>query len=580
MLVEMRLHNLAVAADVCVTLGDGLNVLTGSTGAGKSLVVEAIRWIRGEKIDPGLLRSGENEASAEALFDLSARDNARHRLEGLGIEISEDHILRLRREWRDGRSRAWIDSRLASASMLQSVCDDLIEVQSQHQQLALLDARGHAFVLDQSPPVRVLAHDYRAHYRDLQETRARIRAQRDRHRALQEQSELIRYQLRELEDADLSPGEIDPLKAEVARLEGGAQLTQNVDQALESLEHEEVGAMAQLRRAQSRLEHCSDDLEEIHEARENLIHSLDLLEETRRGLETFRLDVDLSPERLHEKQSRLGELQSLARKYVRSESELVDLRDRLRRDVENLDLGDETPAALQQEDEERLAALQSAADRLHRARKREARRIEKAASALLEELGMTGAALRFELAADAVGDVELTVDGRPSPVRADGPTAVHLLVRTNVGEGFGPIENTASGGELSRIGLTLRSIAAGQAQATLLLLDEVDAGMGADLGPALSRRLRALADGAQVLVITHLPAVAAAADQHLMAAKSTQDHRTSTTILSLDEKQREEEIQRMIGGNSSQSRRLARQLRESHASGSDGVAKRAGRESA
>ncbi len=564
-LLEIRLHNLAVAAEVTLQLGEGLNVLSGSTGAGKSLVVEAIRWIRGEKIDPGLLRSGERAAWAEALFDLSSHPQASAVLDRHGIAASSDAILVLRREWNNGRSRAWVNARLASAALLEAICDELIEVQSQHQQLALLDRRAHVQWLDGNRTARQCLQEWREAFEALRQTRARIQRHRERQRLLRDQSDLLRYQLRELQEAEIDGSEMATLRAEVARLEGGARLAEHVEEATLRLSDEEIGALAQLRRSQAALEPCSEAIDEIAEAREKLFHAVELVDELCRDLELFGLDRELSPELLDEKQRRLTELESLCRKYGRNESELVDLRDRLLRDVGSLDDGQELPAELEAEDREVRARLQQLGVALQKARRREARHIEREAAPLLEELGMPGAALRFDFegqVADPADDAAtVQIDGRPVVARADGPTAVRLLVRTNPGEGFGPVEQTASGGELSRIGLVLRSIAAGHHHPTLLLLDEVDAGLGADLGPALARRLRALADASQVLVITHLPAVAAAADLHLLATKTTDGHRTTTEIRALSDSDREEELLRMIGGEVGPGRELVRELR-------------------
>jgi DNA repair protein RecN (Recombination protein N) len=561
-LVELRLENLAVAADVQLVLERGLNVLTGSTGAGKSLAVEALRWIRGEKIDPGLLRAGADEAAAEALFDLSQLPEAARRVAERGVAVSPDGVLRLRRQWRDGRSRAWIDGSLTSAALLRDVCDELVEVQSQHQQLALLDGRAHAALLDAHPDLAPLRRAYRQAWRGHRDLVVRAQSSRERHQQLREQSELLRYQWQELRDAALEIGEAERLRADVARLEGGAQLARRVEEAREDLEDEESGVLTRLHHSVSRLMACSDEIPSLVEARDDLSAALDLIEEARRRVVSFTADLDLSPELLDEKHSRLAEIEGLCRKYARNESELIAFAQRLERDVENLELGQEIPAELERALEESRDVLQSTASQLHRARQREARRIERGASALLEELGMPGAALRFEFEVRTKGEAELRIDGRRSFAQSDGPTRVRLLVRTNPGESFGPIETTASGGELSRIGLVLQSLAAHRRRPSLLLLDEVDAGLGADLGPALARRLRALADRGQVLVITHLPAVAAVADVHLLAEKRRQGGRTLTEVRRLDSQAHEEEMVRMIGGAREPARAVARRLRK------------------
>lgn len=565
MLLELRLRNLAVAEDVAFPLTAGLNVLTGSTGAGKSLAVEALHWLRGEKVDPQLLRHGAETASAEALFDLARAPRVREKLVELGFELSSDEVLRLRREFREGRSRAWVDSRLASAAVLRALTDELLELQSQHQQLSLLRAQGHAGYLDQTEECAPLRRDYLQALRAWRELQERVRAHRQRQQALREQRELLEYQQRELEEAGLQGDEMPGLRRDLARLEGGARLVENVQEALARLRDEDRGAIASLQSARGRMRDVPAEMEDLQEALETLEGAAALAEEAARDLEGFVLDTDIDPEDLDHKQARLAELEALTRKYGRTEAELVDLRDRLRQDLDDLGGEDDLPAALASERESVRDRLQGAATALHRQRKRQARRLQTEAPDLLEELGMEGAALRFDLLPDPDRGGDFQIEGRKVQLHREGPTRVRLQVRTNPGEDFGPVETTASGGELSRIALVLRSLSVSERRPTLLLLDEVDAGLGADLGPALARRLRALADGAQVLAITHLPAVAALADHHLVATKSTDGDRTNTDITPLDESGREQELLRMIGGPSERARALARELRRGRA---------------
>lgn len=559
MLLELHLRNLAVAADVSIELGPGLNVLTGRTGAGKSLVVEALRWLRGDDVDRGILRAGTDSASAEALFDIGSRPHLRAVLDELGVDPPSDGLLRLRREVRrEGRARAFVGARLSSAAVLQSLCEMLIEMQSQHEQLSLRQPAAHAGVLDELGALEERAAWNRAHaaWRSVEQRIARARAHSDQ---LREQRDLLEFQRRELEQAHLEGDELEPLRARVARLEGGARLVESTQNAFNALEAEN-GAASTLAESIHQLRAVPEELSDLLEVRDGLHAAAELIEDAKRVLERFLDAREFDPASLARDQERLAEITALVRKYGRTEAELVALRDRLRDELAGLDDEGSVPAALAGEREQTLLELQTAADALERARARTARRIERASIPLLAELGMPGAALRFDRMAEDDTEGAIRVGGRRVRPLATGPSTVRLSVRTNAGERYGPLERVASGGELSRIGLVLRSLGTASRRPALLLLDEVDAGLGADLGPALARRLRALAERGQVLVISHLPAVAAAADVHLAAQKGDDGKRTESRIDVLDPPARLAELARMLGSTDDQGAALAREL--------------------
>lgn len=559
MLLELHLRNLAVAADVSIQLGPGLNVLSGRTGAGKSLVVEALRWLRGEEVDRGLLRAGADMASAEALFDVDSRPHLRESLVALGIDPPADGLLRLRREVRsEGRSRAYVGVRASSAAVLQALCEALVEMQSQHEQLSLRQPAAHANVLDDLGALEERAQ-WNSAFARWREVEQRIAAARARSQQLRDQRELLEYQRRELEEARLQGEELEGLRVRVARMEGGARLVASTQAALGALDAD-PGAATSLGEALHQLRNVPEELSELVEVRDTLHAAVDLVDEARRALERFLDGRDFDPATLARDQERLGELLGLLRKYGRTEPELVALRDRLRRELAELDESGETPAALAAERERAVSELQVAADVLDRARARVSRRVESDAVTLLAELGMPGAALRFDRIVEEDPEGPLRVQGRRARPLPTGPTQVRLAVRTNAGERFGALEKVASGGELSRIGLVLRSLGTATRRPALLLLDEVDAGLGADLGPALARRLRALSERGQVLVISHLPAVAAAADVHLAAHKSDDGERTASRIEVLDPSSRSREIARMLGGSDARTKALASEL--------------------
>lgn len=558
---ELRLNNLAIAKDVRLELDPGLNVLTGSTGAGKSLVVEALRWLTGEPIERGWIRSGADAASAEAFFDLSDRAELLAAVEDLGVPRPRDGCLRLRREVKvAGRSRAFVDATPASAAMLASICGRLIELQSQHEQSRLLSGAAHASLLDgcgvREAALLEFENSFQAHAAafnaaaDWKARRAELLAQRD----------LLHYQLRELSDAALTAGEMDTLRQSVARMSGGARLLQAVAAAHGCLQDEERGAAPALSEAHRLLGRVGSGIEELERAGEALSAAAELTEEAARSLARLLDAAEVDPAELDRAQARLAQLEALGRKYGRTEVELVQLRDRLARDLEGIDAGEALPESIDAPLRAAVQQLQNSAQALNRERRTVARRAEKAAATLLAELGMPQAEMRFELLLreDAQGPVR--IEATPVAPTRDGAERVRLLVRTNRGEPLGPVERVASGGELSRLALVLRTLSAARRQPALVILDEVDTGLSADLGPALASRLRAMSANVQLLVITHLPAVAAAGDRHLAASKEQHGSRVVSEVTRLSGEARVAEIARMLGGDGDVQRRHARHL--------------------
>ena len=558
---EIRLKNLAIAREVSVSLGEGMNVLTGSTGAGKSLVVQAVRWLRGEKTSENLIRKGADRASATAVFDLSSREDLLQLLSTIGIDPPEDGIITLRRELRrGGKSVAFLDGRRTSAAQLELLCSHLLQLQSQHQQTRLLDPAHHVQLLDDCGVDPSLPEKWNEGWEDWRRRRDELELWKRRSEEFRAQREIYDYQLRELESAGLEEGEMERLRERVALMSGGVQLLEAIQEARELLEEEDKGALPRLSRALSKLTGRTEEISDLRESGELLLQAEDLLRDAVRQLERFEDNAHFDPRQLDADQERLAQLEGLVRKYGRNEHELLhyleDLGSRL--DEEGND--GRAPARLVAALSEATASLEEAGTSLLKARRSIASRVSREASALLEELGMPRAELAFDIQPRRDPDGPLRIQGvRVSPHR-NGPHEVRLFLRANPGEAMGPLEKAASGGELSRIGLILRTLAVQGRQPALLVLDEVDAGIGADLGGAMARRLQAMSSLLQLLVITHLPAVAAVGRWHLVARKDSQGERTLSTIVPVEGKSRVEELARMIGGKGSSAIELAQKL--------------------
>ena len=566
MLIELRLRNLAVVEDATLDLSAGLNVLSGSTGAGKSLVVEALRWLRGERIDHSLLRPGSQVASAEAMFDLNDRGDLVRALTDLGVEPPIDGLLRIRRELRaNGRSRAFIGPTPTTASTLAAVSRDLVQLESQHRQLALLDPASHVRLLDDCGVAPALVAEFQAAYDEHRALLVELEAFRAEQRRVEADRELLEYQRGELDQAQIQVGEMEELRVSVARLSGGARLLESVAQAHAIVSSEDIDLGARLGEALAALRSVDAGVEELEAATEQLELARESVVDAARALETF-LDADaFDPGQLDSIQARLSELEQLARKYGRDEVELIAYLEQLRARLGATELKGGMPAELAARLESAVDRLQGAARKLERARKSTARRVAGDAPRLLAELGMPDAEIEFRIEVRASKGGPIRIGSATAQPTRSGASEIRLHVRTNLGGDTGPVERVASGGELSRIGLVLRALASDRARPAVLILDEIDAGLGADLGPALAARLADMASRSQLLVISHLPAVAAAAKCHLMTRKRARAEDTVSTVVKIDGQARVDEIARMLGGANADELRLAQQLLEIHA---------------
>ena len=561
MLLELRLANLAVVQSARLELVEGLNVLSGSTGAGKSLVIEALRWLCGERIDHGLLRPGADHAYAEAIFDLRGREDLLASMQSLGIESPGDGLLRVRRELRSGgRSRALLGAELTTTNVVAALMSQLVSLQSQHEQLSLLEPAQHVRLLDACGTQPELLTAYAtalAAEREVQERVASWRARRDR---LVAEREFLEFQCQELEAAALHEGELARLRERVSRLSGGARLLRALAAAQSALADEEGGAAQALGRALSALTAEAQALPESAQWNESLQSAAGLVEDVQRELGRVLDAEPEDPAELDRLQERLHGLETLCRKYGRSESELIALRERLRADLDALGSGEDLPSELATAAEQAVQELAKRAEALLRARRRIARQASESAGPLLERLGLPGASLSFELTPRSEKTSPLRVGGETVRAQADGTHAVRLLVRTNRGARLAPIERVASGGELSRIGLVLRCLSTLVSRPLLLILDEVDSGLGADLGPALAATLSELSRGEQLLVITHLPAVAAAARRHFVVRKDPNRELAVSDVECVTDDARLRELARMLGGEGTHELQLAARL--------------------
>ncbi|MGH8233109.1 MAG: DNA repair protein RecN [Rhodanobacteraceae bacterium] len=537
MLTRLSVRNFAVVEAAELEFGPGLTVVTGETGAGKSLLVDALLLLSGARADTGMVRAGCERAELSAEFDLSPNRSACAWLADQALD-EEGEACRLRRVIAaEGGSRAWINGRAVSLSQLSELTVFLVEVHGQHehqalleraQQLAMLDAFGDNG--DVAAKVRDLAWRFRENTARVRELAGGV----DRTARM----DLLRHEVTELERWALPPDALAELESRHKRLANAGRLAEGASGIAELLDGDvEFAASRTARRAHSELEHLVE-LDPALRATLELLESAGIqLGEAADAMSRYAQDLDLDPDSYAEADAHLAALHDLSRRHRLPAIDLQAHAATLRDELQSLEGAGGALAKLAIEREQCLSDYEKAANALSKQRAAAAKKLGNAVTTLMGELGMAGGAFAAELQPQAASD--------PDP---QGRERCEFTVSANPGMPLRPLRKVASGGELSRIGLAIEVAALGADAVGTMVFDEVDAGIGGAVAETVGAKLRALGARCQVLCVTHLPQVAAQGHAHLSVAKSVEGKATRTRIATLDEKGRKEELARMLGG--------------------------------
>lgn len=533
MIVELRVRDLATIADVTLPLGPGLNVLTGETGAGKSMLVDALGLLIGGRADAGAVRPGAARAVAEAVFEDIPAPLARA-VEALGLDVEEGRIIVRREIAAEGRSRAWVNGSPTTASVLAELGALLVDLHGQHDTQSLLRAETQRDLLDAFGEAgaerRMVAESVTA-LRATAERESALVARRDE---VTRRADYLRHVVKEIDAARLKPGEEAALEQEARRLGQVVQLTEASGRFLEALEGEQgsaLGGVAQAERALAQLERTDPETAGWRELLDGVYANLSELASLARAY-AARLEDD--PARLAELETRRDLLQRLEQKYGRSLEAVLETRRAAAAELELLDTADLDLRGLAAQRVAQEGAVRAAAEALTQKRTGAGERLARAVNRLLPKLGLAGGRLSVELAP------------LPQPA-ATGNEAVQFHVQLNAGMEARPLARTASGGELSRLMLALRAVLARHDATPSLVFDEVDAGIGGEVGSRVAEALAEVSHRSQVLVITHLPQIAARADRHLVVSKRARGGLATSDVAWIHGEDRVAELARMLG---------------------------------
>ncbi|KGR78385.1 DNA repair protein RecN [Ureibacillus manganicus] len=537
MLRELNIRNFAIIDDLTVSFFEGLTVLTGETGAGKSIIIDAVHQLAGGRASHEFIRHGARKAELSGLFQITNNHHAIcEKLQDVGIEIEEDSVILQREISEKGKSICRINGKLVPLSILREIGSKLVDIHGQHENQELMDEKQHIHLLDYFASNDISSikdkytksyHDYRNLYKEI------VQLSNDEKRSIQK-IDLYQFQIKEIEEAKLKIGEEDELLDERRRLSNFHKIFERANIAYDAISGE-MNGLDLIGKSMGALDDIAEidvQFKEIHEIVASSFYSL---QDASYQIKSILDDLEFNPERLNEVEHRLTQYQTLKRKYGSTVEEILTYLEKIKEELDQLVNRDENIRLLEQKLHNLEQELEEYALQLTAVRKTSAGKLSEAIMEQLRDLHMEKA--KFIVNFDTLKQFDV-----------NGKDQITFYISTNVGEPPKSLPKIASGGELSRIMLALKTIFSSTEGVTSIIFDEVDTGVSGRVAQAIAEKISAVSYHSQVLCITHLPQVAAMADQHYLIRKEVEDNRTFTTVSNITIEERAEEISRMMSG--------------------------------
>ena len=553
MLIELTIDHLALIDNLTLEFGPGFNVMTGETGAGKSIVVDAVNLVLGERADRELIQIGASRGRVEALFDVADNPAVVALLHTMEFEAEENQVSISRELTAAGRNICRLCGQIVPLSILRRVSALLLDIHGQHEHQSLMDEKQHLAYLDEfagdalQADKRCVQDAYRAWYR----TRGALEKLRRNAAERERRIDMLRYQIREIKSAKLRVDEEEELERTRSIFRNAEKIADSVEGAYGAIYEGADGdraALEQLRNGMNALSHITQidtQYEALHTRLEDIYYQL---EDAALELRAMRERMDYDPQEAERVETRLDLIGRLRRKYGATTQEMLDFLKKAEEELSQIEDSDARIEEMTQQYQKERSALWEASRALSRAREEAARRFEKQIEAQLHELGMKHA--RFEVRFEPLPHSAKEAVQR---FTAGGMDQVSFMMTANLGQPLKPLARVASGGELSRIMLALKNIQAEKAGIPSMVFDEIDTGISGRMAQVVAEKMTEIAGHHQVICVTHLPQIAAMADTHFLVQKEERDGRTRTSVMRLDEAARTQELSRMIGGAQAQS---------------------------
>lgn len=543
MLTELSIRNFAIIDHVSLTFQEGLTVLTGETGAGKSIIIDALQLLAGGRGSIDFVRHKSKKAEIQGLFSVDDKQHVIYELGPYyGIEIQDNMIVLERIITQNGKSICRVNGKLVTLAILREIGKTLIDIHSQHETQSLMDADNHIHLLDLYDPTHIkpAKEQYKQLYTRLTSLKERYKELNENEQETAQRLDLLEFQRQELVDAQLEPDEDDTLEVERRQLANYEAIFNSLNDAYNALSGD-LKAVDLLNNAQTALQENKEFDAFIQEKAEALTDHYYMVEEIATELQQYTDTLEFDEQRLNDIESRLNELNRLKKKYGSSVNEMMDYLARIDEEIETLHDKDTHTIKLENEITELEKDAYLEAKQLHDVRKKAADQLKNALQHELKVLYLDKATFEvtFEKALHKDGSMKL---------HKNGFDLLHFSISTNIGEPLKAMQKVASGGELSRIMLALKTLFAKLQGVTSVIFDEVDAGVSGRIAQSIAEKIYTISRESQVICITHLPQVAAMADAHFRIEKETQDNRTETQVYTLTHNEQTDEISRMMTG--------------------------------
>ena len=549
MLLQLSIRNLALIDEMTIDFAPGMNVMTGETGAGKSIVVDAVNLVLGERADRDLIANGQSKARVEAVFDIADNQKVRGILADMELESGEDTASISRELTTAGKNICRINGTVVPLQTLRQVSSQLLDIHGQHEHQLLLDSRNHVAYLDEyaGDDVRTLLEQTAKAYASWRGCAQKLSRLRRSVAEREQRIDMLRFQLEELKAARLIEDEEDELERQKVFYRNAGKIMSAFDEACDLLDSgagrggsSAVELLREGVRALTPVAALDSRYEAVYARLDGLCYEV---EDAVAELTDLREEMDYDEQEAERVESRLDLLRRLNRKYGATTREMIRYRDKVAAELGELEDSDEAMERLEKEYRQSTKALKEISAGLTRAREEAARRFEKSIEAQLHDLGMKNARLAMHFAPMEAGE-KLT-----DRFSAQGVDRIEMMFCANLGQTMKPLARVASGGELSRIMLALKNLSAQKPGIPRsMVFDEIDTGISGRMAQVVSEKMSQIGDHHQVICVTHLPQIAAMADEQFLVQKSDEDGVTRTSVIRLDRMQRAQEIARMVGG--------------------------------
>ncbi|MCR9131332.1 MAG: DNA repair protein RecN [bacterium] len=546
MIKSLFIKNFALIDELEVQFGEGLNILTGQTGAGKSIIIGALNMILGERADTDVIRHGTDKAIAEATIKMFVSDEITGLLQE--NEIEEHEYLILRREIRQTGSRAFINDTPVNIGILKSVGDLLVDLHGQHDHQLLLKEENHRGMIDSFEEIQPLLKSYQTEYELLKTLRIELNHLKKRENELQEKTELYRFQVQELENARLSAEEEEEMEAEMNLLDNAEILDQKAAAISEMADNDDANIIQLLNHLKLNLEDLTRIEPEFDSYLTEITQARVSIQEAIHFAERYRNNIEFNPKRLEELRQRQSELNRLQKKYQRDIPSLVQYLSEIKQELsvaDNFDLEIEKLSKKVQHQSEKLT---TAAKSLHNKRLAVGKELSEKIEKELSKLGIPNSKLEVSVEYLLHPKGWISIDDQTIECTEFGCDFVRLFISTNKGEAPKPLAKIASGGEISRVMLALKSILAKEQSLPVMVFDEIDTGISGEISEKVGRAMRELSAYCQILAITHQPQIASQAHHHYKVQKLEHGERTTTEIVALDQEQHIREVAGLMSG--------------------------------